>query len=65
VWTYGGWQVPAAAADPQDRGRRFLPTNGGCAYIDLDHLELALPETLSAFDHVAYWRAMLHVARGR
>jgi proteasome accessory factor A len=47
----------------QDWGRRFLPGNGGCAYIDLDHLELALPETLSAFDHVRYWRAMLQVAR--
>lgn len=62
-WTYGGWQVPAVVSDPQDCGRRFLPTNGGCAYIDLDHLELALPETLSAFDHVAYWRGMLQVAR--
>ena len=49
--------------DPQDRGRRFLPTNGGCAYIDLDHLELALPETRSAFDHVACWRAMLELAK--
>jgi hypothetical protein len=59
-----GWHGAAAAVDPQDCGRRFLPSNGGCAYIDLDHLELALPETLSAFDHVAYWRAMLGVARG-
>ena len=30
--------------DPQDWGRKFLPANGGCAYIDLDHLELCLPE---------------------
>lgn len=49
--------------DPRDHDRRFLPTNGGCCYIDLDHLEIALPETWSAFDHVAYWRAMLEVAR--
>ncbi len=49
--------------NPLDRDRRFLPANAGCAYIDSDHLEIALPETLSAFDHVAYWRAMLLVAR--
>jgi hypothetical protein len=53
-----------SASDPQDWGRRFLPSNGGCVYIDLDHLELAQPETLSAFDFVAYARAMLAVARG-
>ena len=44
-------------------GRKFLPTCGGCAYIDSDHLEIALPETASAHDHVAYWRGMLAVAR--
>ncbi len=55
---------PQSAGSPQDWGRRFLAGNGGCAYIDLDHLELALPETFSAFDHVAHWRAMLQVARG-
>lgn len=49
--------------DPQDWGRSFLPTNGGCAYIDLDHLELCLPEVLSAWDHVACWHAMLRLAR--
>ncbi len=59
---YGPPSVTASMIDPQDRGRRYLPSNGGCAYIDLDHLELALPETLSAFDHVAYWRAMLRIA---
>jgi hypothetical protein len=64
AWSYGGRHVPASPIDPQDTGRLFLPSNGSCAYIDLDHLELALPETLSAFDHVAYWRAMLHIARG-
>lgn len=46
-----------------DWGRKYLPANGGCVYIDSDHLELALCETFSAFDHVAYWRAMLAVAR--
>lgn len=42
-----------------DWGRKYLPENGGCVYIDSDHLEVALPETFSAFDHVAHWRAML------
>jgi Pup amidohydrolase len=49
--------------NPQDWGRKFLPGNGGCAYIDLDHLELCLPEVISAYDHVAGWHAMLRIAR--
>jgi proteasome accessory factor A len=49
--------------NPQDWGRKFLPGNGGCAYIDLDHLELCLPEVVSAYDHVACWHAMLRIAR--
>ena len=53
----GGWQ-------PQDWGRKFLATNGGCVYIDLDHLELCLPEVTSAWDHAAAWHAMLRIARG-
>jgi proteasome accessory factor A len=60
----GATVAGAAGDDSQDWGRKFLRGNGGCAYIDLDHLELALPETRSAFDHVACWRAMLGVARG-
>ena len=47
----------------QDRGRRFLLENGGCFYIDLDHLELAVPEVLSAYDHTACFHAMLRMAR--
>jgi hypothetical protein len=57
-----GWK-PRYTNTDQDNRRRFLPEHGGSAYIDLDHLELALPETFSAFDHVAYWRAMLATAR--
>ena len=49
--------------NPQDWGRKYLPTNGGCIYVDLDHLELCLPEVLSAYDHVACWHAMLRIAR--
>jgi hypothetical protein len=47
----------------QDQGRRFLAMNGGCAYIDLGHLELCLPEVISPWDHVACWHAMLRIAR--
>jgi Pup amidohydrolase len=51
------------AYDAQDWGRKFMPGNGGCVYIDLDHLELCLPEVRSAWDHVACWHAMLRIAR--
>ncbi len=47
---------------PQDWGRRFL-TNGGCAYVDLDHLELCTPEVRSATDHVASLNAMWRIGR--
>ncbi|MFN0058702.1 MAG: proteasome accessory factor PafA2 family protein [Planctomycetota bacterium] len=47
----------------QDFGRKFLPANGGCVYIDLDHLELCVPEVTNAFDHVAAWHAMLRIAQ--
>jgi proteasome accessory factor A len=48
--------------DPQDRGRSFLPGNGGCVYIDLDHLEICIPEVRGAHDHVAWQHAMYRVA---
>ncbi len=47
----------------QDWGRKYLPANGGCIYIDLNHLELATPEVVSARDHQAVWMAMLRIAR--
>jgi len=50
-------------ATPQDWGRKYLSSNGSCFYIDSDHLECALPEVLSAYDHLAAWHAMLHIAR--
>ncbi len=49
--------------DPQDWGRKFLRSNGACAYIDLNHLEIATSEVSSAFDFVATSRAMLEVVR--
>jgi len=52
-----------ATYNPQDWGRKYLSSNGGCFYIDLDHLECCLPEVLSAYDHVAAWHAMLQIAR--
>ena len=55
----GAW----AGWSSRDWGRKFLPANGGCAYIDLDHLELCLPEVRSAADHVASWHAMLRLAQ--
>lgn len=48
--------------DPQDRGRRFVAT-GHCFYIDLEHLEICLPEVRSARDFVAAKRAALLLAR--
>src|SRR2546425_9097326 len=67
---WGGWKSgddalasPRYGYNPQDWGRKYLPSNGGCCYIDLDHLELCLPELLSAYDHVAAWHAMLRIAR--
>ena len=47
----------------RDWGRKYLPANGGCAYIDLQHLELCLPEVRSAADHVACWHAMLRLTQ--
>ncbi|MGH7200041.1 MAG: proteasome accessory factor PafA2 family protein, partial [Planctomycetaceae bacterium] len=47
----------------QDWGRKYQPANGGCAYIDLDHLELCIPEVASAWDYLAAWHAMLRMAR--
>ncbi|MGB9620482.1 MAG: proteasome accessory factor PafA2 family protein, partial [Armatimonadota bacterium] len=52
-----------ATYNPQDWGRKFLASNGGCVYIDLDHLEICLPEVLSARDWVGWFHAMLRIAR--
>lgn len=51
-----------AGRNCQDYGRRYLATNGGCIYIDLNHLELATPEVLSARDYQAVWMSMLQLA---
>jgi Pup amidohydrolase len=59
----GSVRIAGVPAGSQDWGRRYLAANGGCAYIDLNHLEICLPEVRSAFDHVAAWHAMLRIAR--
>ncbi len=62
--TYSAYGYGYTTSDSaQDWGRKFLPANGGCAYIDLSHLELCLPEVVSAYDHVACWHAMLRIAQ--
>jgi hypothetical protein len=53
----------ARAYDPQDWGRKYLPTSGGCVYIDLNHVEACVPEVISAYDHVAAWHATLRIVR--
>ena len=50
--------------NPQDWGRKFLDTTGGCFYIDLGHLEACIPEVRSAHDFVAAHHANLRLARG-
>jgi len=51
------------AATSQDWGRKYLPANGGVAYIDSAHLEIGTAEVRSAHDHVAAWHAMLRIVR--
>jgi hypothetical protein len=62
-WLQGPDGHGARGDHAQDSGRKFLASNGGCAYIDLDHLELCIPEVRSAFDHAAASAAMLRIAR--
>ena len=61
----GGWYQSdqSSATNPQDWGRKYLPANGGSAYIDLDHLEWCTPEVLSAYDFAAASHAMLRIVR--
>ena len=67
---YAGRAYSGAAAghadgyDPQDWGRKFLDTTGGCFYIDLGHLEACIPEVRSARAFVAAHHANLRLARG-
>jgi proteasome accessory factor A len=41
-------------------GRHWLP-NGGCIYVDMSHVEVCPPETLSARDHAAAVHAMYRI----
>lgn len=49
-------------ADPRDFGRKWM-TNGGCSYIDSDHLEICNPETTNAWDWLAAYYAHLMLVR--
>ncbi len=51
------------AATSQDWGRKYLPSNGGVAYIDSSHLEVGTAEVLDAYHHVSVWHAMLRIVR--
>jgi proteasome accessory factor A len=64
-WGQGGITVGGGgySFDNRDWGRKYLPGNGGCVYIDLDHIELCTPEVISAWDHVAASHAMLRIVR--
>lgn len=53
----------ASALNAVDTGRKFLPTTGACIYLDMGHIEIALPEFTRATDFVAYWHASLRVVR--
>lgn len=44
-------------------GRRFLPGNGGSAYIDSNHLEINLPEHRRAEDHALHVHAGFRIAQ--
>jgi len=58
-----GFSLKKKNDDPQDHDRRYLAENGGCIYIDLNHVELCLPETRGVLDHVACWHAVLRIVR--
>ena len=55
VQNYGA----SSSYDHHDWGRKYLKENGGCIYVDANHLEACLPEIRDPFDHVACWRATL------
>ena len=61
--TSEGWHQVGSGYNPQDWGRRWLRTNGGCVYIDLNHLELCMPEVLSATQFVGSWQSMLQIGQ--
>ena len=48
-----GGDSDAAGYNCQDWGRTFLAADGRCVYIDLNHVELALPDVPSAHGHEA------------
>jgi proteasome accessory factor A len=57
AWYRSDSYSQGSSHNPQDVGRKYL-IQGGCAYIDLNHVELCLPEVLSAYDYVKYNEAL-------
>jgi Pup amidohydrolase len=55
-------ESPPGGASSRDWARIYL-RNGGCAYIDSDHLELATAETQDAFDQTACVYAMFRLTQ--
>lgn len=60
---YETWSHWAGGSASQDWGRKYLASNGGCAYVDLDHFEICTPEVRDARDYVAAWGAMLIITQ--
>jgi proteasome accessory factor A len=60
---YGNGSHSSGGSGSQDWGRKYLASNGGCAYVDLDHFEICTPEVTGARDYVAAWGAMLMIAQ--
>jgi proteasome accessory factor A len=57
-----GRESDQTAFNPQDWSRKWSSANGSCCYIDMSHVELALPEIASAKQFVTHWHAMLLLA---
>jgi proteasome accessory factor A len=52
-------EADSSKFNPQDWMRKWSTVNGSCTYIDLQHVEIALPEITSAREFLTYWHAML------
>ena len=61
VQVTAGAEADELGSDSQDYGRKYL-FNGACAYVDMNHFEVVIPEVLSAWDHVAYTHALYRIA---
>ena len=51
------------AYNPRDTGRKFDPRTSASFYIDLNKLEVCLPETVSVLHHISSHRAVLNIVQ--